>query len=146
MIIPTTFKLTKKVLTKAATPIDFSNPQLNQTLAQRMLEFMRAQGGIGLAAPQIGISKRVFVMQIDRLAAFCFNPEIVSSSDERMIFDEGCLSFPGEQLSISRPKHIEVRYQNYAGEWTTSRLSGLASICFQHELDHLDGIVFHNRT
>lgn len=145
MIIPKTFKLTKKVLTRVATPIDFANPQLNQTLAERMLAFMHANNGIGLAAPQIGISKRLFVMQIDRMAMFCFNPKIVCTSLDFKPFDEGCLSFPGEVVTITRPKTIEIRYQNHRGDWTCGQLSGLASVCYQHELDHLDGIVMHDR-
>lgn len=145
MIIPNTFKLSKKVLTKVATPVNFDNPQLNRTLANRMLEFMQQQGGIGLAAPQVGISKRVFVMQIDRLATFCFNPEIISVSEETMPFEEGCLSFPGEQLTTKRPRSIEVRYQDHSGVWINGQFSGLASVCFQHELDHLNGVVFHER-
>ena len=146
MIIPQTLKLTKKVLYKPASPIAFDNTNLNLTLANRMFTFMMTKDGIGLAAPQVGISKRLFVMYIDGLLYHCFNPEIIEASEELMTFKEGCLSFPDEFLTITRPKTIQVRYQDHEGTWIEKTFDGLASVCFQHELDHLNGIVFHDRT
>jgi peptide deformylase len=146
MIIPQTLKLTKKVLHNQATPIAFDNIKLNLTLANRMFTFMMSKDGIGLAAPQIGISKRLFVMYVNGMLYHCFNPEITKSSLELVTFKEGCLSFPDEFINITRPKNIQVRYQDHTGSWIEKSFEGIASVCFQHELDHLNGIVFHDRT
>ena len=139
-------KLTKKVLYNVAKPMDFDYPQQNLIMANRMHAFMRDNDAIGLAAPQIGISRRVFVMQVGEVAFNCFNPEILESGDELMTFEEGCLSFPDEFLTITRPREIKVRYQDHTGATVIKTLRDTASICFQHELDHLNGIMFHDRT
>ena len=106
---------------------------------------MRAKKGIGLAAPQIGLSRRLFVMDVAGQARACFNPEIVSASPEQTEMAEGCLSFAGKSCIIKRASEISVRYQNYRGDWYTERMDGLMARCFQHELDHLDGIVMQDR-
>lgn len=138
-------RLTKRVLHRPAKPCTFGRPAQNQILAQNLLEFMHNKNGIGLAAPQIGLSKRVFVMEIDGNQRICFNPEIIDVSPDLVDFSEGCLSFPGKICTIKRPDEISVRYQNYRGDWYAERMAGLMSRCFQHELDHLDGIVMHDR-
>lgn len=146
MIVPSTFKLTNKVIHRVAKPFTFEFPERNLAFGRRMLEFMTAQQGIGLAAPQIGISKRLFVMRIGNLPYICFNPEITEFSEELYTYEEGCLSYPNEFLNITRPKQIKGRYQNHRGDWTGFEFNGgLISVCFQHELDHLDGIVMHDR-
>ena len=138
-------RLTKRVLHRPAKPCTFGRPAHNQLLAQHLLEFMRLKNGIGLAAPQIGLSKRVFVIEIDGNQRICFNPEITDASPDLVDFAEGCLSFPRKTCIIKRPDAISVRYQNYRGDWYAERMDGLMSRCFQHELDHLDGIVMHDR-
>ena len=138
-------KLTRRVLYKIARPVDFVYPWKNQRLANNLLEFMIAQNGIGLAAPQVGIGQRVFVMKIGVRSWACFNPQIMESSDDFANFDEGCLSFPGDLCTISRADTIKVGYQTAAGEIIEEELSGLTSRCFQHELDHLDGVTMHTR-
>ena len=125
--------------------MDFGDPTANQVLADTMLEFMRKKQGIGLASTQVGLTKRVFVMEIDGKQKVCFNPEIVQASQTQVEFNEGCLSFKGDQCIIKRPDEISVRYQNYRGDWYMERLSGLWARCFQHELDHLDGITMWDR-
>ena len=75
----------------------------------------------------------------------CFNPEILKSSAVLTDFDEGCLSFPGEQCTIKRPDWVEVNYQEYDGTQVIDTLVGLEARCFQHELDHLNGITMHDR-
>ena len=110
-----------------------------------MLEFMIQENGIGLAATQIGIAKRLFVMSVHGRDRICFNPEIIESSDVLIEFAEGCLSFPGDQCTIKRPDTIIVRYQDAAGNWIEDNLVGLEARCFQHELDHLDGITMHDK-
>jgi peptide deformylase len=144
MKIPNYLKLTKKVLFNVAQPATFENPHLNNCLIDKMYKFMVSQNAIGLAAPQIGISKRIFVMSANNCPTFCFNPEIIKFNDTLLTSIEGCLSFPGEELTITRPISIDARYQNYKGEYIYTSLYGTPSICFQHELDHLNGIVFHN--
>jgi len=147
--IPNKFKFDDTVLHNVAEPFDFSKPEKNLHLAERMLEFMKQSNGIGLAAPQLGIGCRLFVMQTKfgagDVATFCFNPEIINHGETTAKIDEGCLSFPGESFSIRRPAYIEAIYYNHKGEQITTRLWGLPSIVFQHELDHLNGIVMHDR-
>lgn len=139
-------KLTRQVLYRPAKLFDdFSHPNKNSLLANQMLTLMRKNKGIGLAAPQIGLSKRLFVMDVNGTVRCCFNPEIVNSSNDTSDFEEGCLSFPGELCIIKRPSGVNVRYQNLQGTWIEETLTGLEARCFQHELDHLDGIVMHDR-
>lgn len=138
-------KLTNRVLRNRAKPVDFEYPLRNEIMGRDMIRFMRAENGIGLAAPQIGISRRVFVMEIDGRQWQCFNPEITQNSEIITEFNEGCLSFKGDSCIIKRPESIAVRYQNHRGEWQQEILDGLAARCFQHELDHLDGITMWDR-
>lgn len=138
-------RLTRKVLRNRARPCTFGQPTRNQHVAETMLEFMHQKNGIGLAAPQIGMSKRLFVMSVDGQDRQCFNPEIVESSPDLVEMAEGCLSFAGKSCTITRAAEISVRYQNYRGDWYTERLGGMMARCFQHELDHLDGIVMQDR-
>ena len=106
----------------------------------RLIEF----GGIGLAAPQIGLSLKLFVMQVN-LPRIVVNP-IFSPADEETVKDfEGCLSFPGLRLKIKRHKRINVQYQNERGDTIIETLTGLESRCFQHEYDHIDGVCIDNR-
>ena len=138
-------RLTKRVLYRKAKPVDFRYPEQNRLLVLQLLEFMRKENGIGLAAPQIGISRRIFVMDTAGWQGACFNPEITHSSKNLVDFDEGCLSFPGEHCIIQRPDWVDVRYQDYNGHWHTERFFGILARCFQHELDHLDGITMWDR-
>jgi peptide deformylase len=138
-------KLTRRVLHKPAKPAEFEYPERNRLLEMDMHRFMVQENGIGLAAPQIGISLRVFVMQMQGWRRTCFNPEITGRSDHWVDFDEGCLSFPGEHCIINRPEWVDVRYQDYQGQWHSERFSGILARCFQHELDHLDGITMWDR-
>jgi len=126
---------------------DFSVDKDAEDLEKQMIEFMLDNGGIGLAANQIGISKRVFVMGHESDPAFpkpfaLFNPEILESSSDEVTDQEGCLSFPGVWLTIKRPAQVKVRYFDSAGNEHITTFEGYASKCFQHELDHLDGICF----
>lgn len=117
----------------------------NENLANEMLEIMHKENGIGLAATQIGRSVRLFVMEIAGVQYRCFNPEITETSQNVVEFREGCLSFKGDQCIIKRPNEISVQYQDSQGRWYRGRLDGLAARCFQHELDHLDGITMWDR-
>jgi peptide deformylase len=138
-------KLTHRVLARQAKPVTFEYPWQNENLAGEMLEFMHQHGGIGLAATQVGLRKRLFVMQVQGWQRRCFNPEITAMSPELVDWDEGCLSFPGEHCIIKRPQWIDVRYQDHLGNWHSERLAGILARCFQHELDHLNGITMWDR-
>ena len=113
-------------------------------LIKAMSKLMVLHNGIGLAAPQCGISKRIFVMgNSDHLVA-CINPEIISGS-ERVREQEGCLSFPDLWMYVERYKDISVEYYNVAGERVQQEFIGLMARVYQHELDHLNSICFDDR-
>jgi peptide deformylase len=128
-------------------PWDFSKDAGAEELENSMCDFMITNHGIGLAANQIGITKRVFVMGSYNIEGFpkpfaLFNPKILEVSDEQVLDKEGCLSYPDLWLSVKRPAVIKVEYQDSKGNVHEVAMSGLIARCFQHELDHLDGICF----
>lgn len=126
---------------------DFEQDVNAELLEEQMCGFMIANHGIGLAANQIGITKRVFVMGSENIEGFpkpfaLFNPRLLEVSEEQDLYKEGCLSYPGLFLSIKRPSVIRVEYQDSKGNVHDVAMSGLVARCFQHELEHLDGICF----
>lgn len=146
ILIPSRLRLTHRVLKNVAKPVTFEDSRPLMRLATMMHEFMRRESGIGLAAPQVGISRRLFVMNVDGFERTCFNPEVHDATiDQLFEFEEGCLSFPNEFLPISRPRKIWARYQDIHGNWIEEEMEELVAICYQHELDHLDGITMHDR-
>lgn len=116
-----------------------------QNLLPQMLRIMREANGIGLAAPQIGLNLRLCVIEIDEVIRYLINPKITSASKEKILFEEGCLSLPGDYYTIERSEKVTVRYQNERGEDVKLRAHGLLAICIQHELDHLDGHLIYDR-
>jgi len=115
-----------------------------------MCNFMIQNKGIGLAANQIDLKKRVFVMGSADLPNFpkpfaLFNPTILEASKERVLDTEGCLSFPGLLLKVTRPTWIVGQWQNAKGETKEGKIQGYLAKCFQHEFDHLNGICFLDR-
>jgi peptide deformylase len=129
---------------------DFATDGDAKQLENDMIEFMVAAGGIGLAANQIGLTKRVFVMGRNDIKDFpkpfaVFNPVIKEASSELIIDQEGCLSYPGLFLTVKRPKWIVAEYQDSDGNLNEIKIDGYLSKCFQHEYDHLDGICFVDR-
>lgn len=116
-----------------------------QRLVPEMIETMRRENGVGLAAPQIGRSLRLAVAEVDDTVYVLINPEITSFSQEKIVFEEGCLSLPGEFFPIIRSEEVAVRYQNEKGLPKKLRTTGLLAIVIQHEVDHLDGILIVNR-
>jgi len=110
-----------------------------------MLVAMQLYDGMGLAAPQIGHSLRIFVMNIFDEEFICINPSIVEETKEEVIDQEGCLSFPHLTLSVKRSVEIFVSYQNIDGSVMRRWLKDTPARCFQHELDHLNGITFDTR-
>jgi len=127
-------------------PFDFSQDVVDpEELARGMLKTMLAKNGIGLAGPQVGVQLRVFVMGNDKVSFCCFNPKIIQSSDTLVLMQEGCLSFPNLYMSILRPDWIEVEYTSMLGDPRTQKFDGVVSRVFQHEFDHLDGILFTSK-
>lgn len=138
-------KLDPKQLRTQCRLTEFQRPMDNLRLAQKLFQLMIQERGIGLAANQAGLDSRVFVMFVDSEAFHCFNPEIISVSDEQESMQEGCLSFPGETCPVTRPKTILARFANARGQYQEREFTGMAARCFQHELDHLNGITMHDR-
>ena len=116
-------------------------------LMDDMLETMYGAPGVGLAAPQVGVSKRVIVADVARSGGapapmLMANPEIIEVSNARAIFEEGCLSLPDHFAEVKRPEHVRIRYLDYENEIRELDLDGFLATCVQHEMDHLDGILF----
>ena len=134
------------ILTSTMSEFDFDNPPCNpMDLAIELMQSMNDNNGIGLAANQIGKPYRVFVMRGHPENYVCFNPRIVYMSEEDILLEEGCLSFPNLIAKIKRPKNIRVRFQTPSGVVQTKVFDGLTARVFQHEMDHLDGILFYKR-
>jgi|TARA_B110000263_G_scaffold171096_1_gene149113 peptide deformylase len=135
-----------KVLRTPPQKFDFETRTDAEEIEKALSDAMANFGGIGLSANQVGLDARVFVMksQDQGVVAF-FNPEITKLSQETDLMKEGCLSFPDMYLMIKRAKMIELKYQNALGEDKVVTLEGLASRCVQHEVDHLNGIIFLQR-
>ena len=116
-------------------------------LSDQMFETMFKYGGIGLSANQVGLPFNMFVMgghpQLEKgLKLTCFNPMIISSSEEKVVMKEGCLTFPFVWLSITRPRKVVVKYEDENGELKEGHLDGMMSRIFQHEYDHMLGRTF----
>ena len=118
-----------------------------QKLMDDMLETMYAAPGIGLAAIQVGIPKRVIVLDIahkngPRNPMFFINPEIIERSKNNSTYEEGCLSVPGQFAEIDRPDKCHIKYLDYHGQPKEIKAEGMLATCIQHEMDHLEGILF----
>jgi peptide deformylase len=134
------------VLKQVSEPVAQVDDDL-RALMDDMLETMYAAPGIGLAAIQIGVPKRVIVMDIARpeepkAPRYFVNPEILWSSDETVPYEEGCLSIPEIYDEVERPARVKLRYLNYQGEAVEEDAEGLFAVCIQHEMDHLEGVLF----
>ena len=136
-----------KVLRNPTSEFDFENPPEDPKEIEKNLgEALDRFGGIGLSANQLGLDYRVFVMKTaDSGTKAFFNPEITKLSKETDLLKEGCLSFPDIYLMIKRSKVIEFDYTDSDGERRTLQLDGIGARCVQHELDHLNGIIFLQR-
>ena len=134
------------ILRQASKPIETVNGEVKK-LAADMLETMYDAPGIGLAAIQIGVPRRMLVLDVskegdDKTPLVFINPEIVSSSDERSVYEEGCLSIPDYYAEVERPAKIKVRHLDAEGRERGTEADGLLATCLQHEIDHLNGILF----
>jgi len=138
-------ELTRRTIKLVLKTADLRNQWANEDLVNRMQVLMHREGGIGLAANQCGERVRMFIMLIDGEFWECFNPEILESTADLTELTEGCLSFKGEHVIIKRPTKINVKYYDSKGKEYVELLEGLPARCFQHELDHLNGITMHDR-
>ena len=129
------------ILRKKCRPVDEVTDRI-KILLDDMVETMRDAEGIGLAAPQVGVMRRLFVTETEPESPMEFiNPEILESGEEE-VFTEGCLSVPGLVGDVNRPTHVKIRAMNRDGEYFEMELDGLAAVAFCHENDHLDGILY----
>ena len=142
------------MLRQISTPVDKVDDEL-RALIKDMFETMYAAPGIGLAAVQVGVPKRLLVMDLQepedegdpeskpvREPRVFINPEILSHSDQEVPYTEGCLSVPDQYAEVMRPDKIRARWQDEHGKHHEEDLDGLLAICLQHEMDHLEGILF----
>mgnify|MGYP001379537771 FL=1 len=134
------------ILRKESIPIEQVDDEL-RNLLDEMLKTMYSASGIGLAAVQIGILKRLIVIDISKEdqsknPIFLVNPEITFKSKNTSVYEEGCLSLPGHFAEIERPAECKVNYIDYNGQKKELQANGLLATCIQHEIDHLNGILF----
>ena len=134
------------VLRQKSQPVDKVD-DLTRKLMDDMLETMYLAPGIGLAAIQIGVPKRIIVLDISKdpekkEPMYFVNPVIVSTSKNNITYEEGCLSVPGQFAEIDRPDRCHVKYLDYNGNQKELKSEGLLATCIQHEIDHLEGILF----
>ena len=120
---------------------DVDPEQLSRDMAPIMFE----NGGIGLAAPQVGLSYRMFLMGDPKEAIACFNPRILSTSEELIYDVEGCLTFPGLFLRIGRPKEVVAEFYDTNGKFQTMTFTDIMARCFCHELEHLNGVLYTDK-
>ena len=142
------------VLKKKALPVEKVDDALRK-LMDDMLETMYADKGVGLAAPQVGVSKRIIVIDTEQRdedgnykpgnPMYLINPEIIYKSEEMILFCEGCLSVPGQSAEVERHQKIKVRYLDYDGKECEIEAEDYPAVVLQHEIDHLDGILYIDR-
>lgn len=134
------------ILKARARPVTAADMEHVRTLVPRMFATMYRAPGIGLAGPQVGVGLRVAVIDLmtnDASAPFALiNPEVVARSQELATREEGCLSLPGQYAEVTRPARVTVRYQDVNGVKHQVDAEGLLAACMQHEIDHLDGVLF----
>jgi peptide deformylase len=133
------------ILTTPCEDFDFNNPIMNPIeLSRDLADTMIANKGVGLAANQIGLQTNVLTIMTNPVIVM-FNPTIVDFSSDKNTLEEGCLSFPGLIVKVDRPSSIRVRFKQPNGEVVTQKFSGMTARAVQHEMDHLNGVLFYNR-
>lgn len=133
-----------KTLLKKSKRVDKIDDKI-RNIAANMVDVMLANNGVGLAAPQVGILKRIVIILVNEEPKILVNPEIVFMSDNTCKMEEGCLSFPGQYYEIERPEKVTIKYRNLSGHPMLETHEGLTARILLHELDHLDGVVFLER-
>lgn len=144
------------ILTRVAEPAAGASSAV-LTILEDMLNTLYAADGVGLAAPQVSVSQRLVVMDLgvegkdgkrdyaQKSPIFMINPEVVWKSEEMASRQEGCLSLPGLWADVERPERVKVRFTDRDGAQKEQEVTGLLGVCVQHEIDHLDGIIFPQR-
>ena len=144
-----TYKLLENNNLALTIPLSGCSEDLDrQELKDNLVETMKDLNGIGLSASQCGVMERVFVMYSDvnkKEVIACFNPQIVTESQDTVLMDEGCLTYPGLWLKIRRPDHIACSFEDEHGELQQPIMAGLECRIFQHEMDHMEGTNFTQR-
>ena len=135
-----------KILRQKSLKVEHVATDLQQ-LMDDMLETMYAAPGIGLAAIQVGVPKRGIVLDLtqkgeEKKPMYFVNPEIITKSDTKSTYEEGCLSVPGQFAEIDRPEKCHVKYLDYYGNAKEIKAEGMIATCIQHEMDHLEGVLF----
>ena len=146
MTVKTILTEPNKILRQVSLPVEKIGKE-EQVLMDDMLETMYMAKGIGLAAIQIGVPKRIIVMDIgnrdkEKEPMYFVNPVIKNKNSEHSTYEEGCLSVPNQFAEVNRPSSCEVEYLDYNGNKKILKASGLLATCIQHEMDHLEGILF----
>ena len=146
MAVKTILTEPNKILRQVSLPVEKIGKE-EQVLMDDMLETMYMAKGIGLAAIQVGVPKRIIVMDIgnrdkEKEPMYFVNPIIKNKNSEHSIYEEGCLSVPNQFAEVNRPSSCEVEYLDYNGNKKILKADGLLATCIQHEMDHLEGILF----
>lgn len=149
MAILSIIKAPDPKLKKRCAPVEQVDDDIRR-LMDDMLETMYEAPGVGLAAPQIGVLKRIIVVDTadpegNRQPLKMANPEVIAASDELLLREEGCLSFPDQYEDVERPATVRVRYLDHENEIRELDAEGLQAVCVQHEIDHLDGVLLVDR-
>ena len=135
------------VLREPTIPFNFNTRTVKEAeyIAYSLAETLEVTNGLGLSANQVGLRDRVCVINMDKSIWTLFNPYIIDRSEKLSEFSEGCLSYPGLFLKLPRHERVTVKFQAIGGEFVEKEFSGLTSVCVQHELDHLDGILYTSK-
>lgn len=133
-----------KTLKKKAKRVDKIDDTI-RNIAASMVDTMLASNGVGLSGNQVGILKRIIVVLVNNEPKIMVNPEVIFTSEEVIKDSEGCLSFPGQFYDISRAQKVTIKYRNLSGHPMLETHEGLTARIIQHEIDHLDGVVFTER-
>lgn len=131
-------------LTTPCEKFDFSNPPVDpKELSEALITIMEKNNGVGLAANQVGLPYRMFVLAGDPFAVF--NPTVVDTGEVESVMKEGCLTYPGLYVNIKRHKVIRIRFTDLNGKVDTKKYTGMTARIIQHEMDHLDGKIYYTR-
>lgn len=137
---------TDPALTNPCLTFDFQNPPFDPVdFSRDLLHSLLDHNGIGLAANQVGVPYRIFAMRGHPENFVCFNPKVVQPSEQQILLEEGCLTFPGLFVKVKRPQHLRIRWTMPNGETRSDTFTGMSARIIQHEIDHLDGIMFYSR-
>lgn len=134
------------ILRTPAIDFDFTSPPFDPTeFSKQLIKFVYDNNGLGIAANQVGTQYRIIAMRGSPENFVCYNPRIITPSDQQVILDESSLTYPGLVVKVKRAQHIRCRFQTPNGDTRTETFTGMSARVFQHLLDHLDGNLFFNK-